>query len=131
MEFKEDKATISELRALIGKRCQRRQYRGWMYVGVIQAIELSDDAIYVVANNGVRGQRDVRFPLWQCRLDEVSDIDRTSMERDDRKAARLEKAEKKEKKDEKAEAKEKKLKDRADLIKRLQGLAGASEDSEV
>lgn len=121
IKFKEDKSTISELRALLGQRCRRRTLRGWISVGTIRAIELRDDAIYVVVNNGVRGVRDVTFPLWQCSLDPASEEDRAATTREDKKAAREDAKEAKEKKKEAEEEKTKKLSFRSELIKRLGG----------
>lgn len=122
MEFKEDKSTISELRSLLGKRCMRKTFRGWNYVGVIEAVELSEDAIYVIANNGVRGTRDVRFPLWQCKLDDATEENRTAIEKGDKRQARLERIAEKKKKLEEALAKQKVVQDRRNAIRKLQGL---------
>jgi hypothetical protein len=121
IEFKENKATISELRDLVGKRCQRRTLRGWMYAGIIEAVELRKDETFVISSTGVRGTRDQRFPLDRCRLDLASEDDRASIEKDDKKLARQETKERKEKLQEEMEGKTKKLQDRINLIKRLGG----------
>lgn len=119
MEFKENKSTISELRHLLGKKCQRRTLRGWIHVGLIEALELRDDEIFVVASTGVRGTRDQKFPLRQCRVDEAPEVDKVALAKEQKLLAREERAERKEKKKEEAEEKAKKLQDRINLIRRL------------
>jgi hypothetical protein len=117
MEFKDD-STLSELRHLIGQRCQRRTLRGWISVGTVQALELRDE-VYVIASTGIRGNRDQKFSMRYFRLDPVSEENRTAMAKEDKMLNRQERLAEKTKKLEKAEAKEAKLKGRLDLSKRL------------
>lgn len=125
MDFKED-STISDLRANIGQRCQKRTIRGWIYVGYIKSISLVGDEIFVFANTGVRGARDEKMQHWQCRLDVPDGKSRLAAETDDKKPARQEARAEKLKK-EAADRKAKKLLLKAELLKRFGGQLPNSE----
>lgn len=127
-DFKEDKSTISELRGLIGKPCKRRTLRGWIHAGIIEAVELRDNEVFVTVNSGVRGARDQKFSMRNCKIEEIKEGD-TASERLAAKVARWRTMkEQKEQKKKDAEDKAKKIADRFKLIQRLKGQSTNSEE---
>ena|ERR1700675_1703533 len=92
MDFKEDKTTISELRALIGKGCSQRTLRGWISAGTIVAIELRDE-IYLVVENSTRGSREQHIRLDKCKIDEIKDTPQKPVSQSKRIADKIKKVE--------------------------------------
>lgn len=103
----DEKTTLSDLQALIGKRGRYRTALGWSQISTIEAIELSSDGIAVVLTEGKSKLRHSR-PLVRFELiDENQIAERKQMKLKDiadrREILKTRKELKKQREEEKAE----------------------------